>query len=160
MSKFDVGPIIAWLKDLNENNGQRAILRRCKTLPEIYLQPAYVNLCQTLGEQGTRKQLVLIAGILAHIKNPENYDVAEHFCQKMALKKSSSDAPQISRLRFQRLLTVKSDDQRFRLLIRIVPQIEKFNLNSFIEDLFYWGDNKKKQWAFHYYSGESFLKGK
>ena len=147
---IDFTPAIAWQNKLIKNRGQRANLKRCKKLTAIFLQPAYVELCQQLHQQG--EKVALIAGVLSHTKDGiHNKDTT--FAKQMAsMKKGGHDAPRISPIRFRQLLAIKDYEKLFHLLIQIIPQIESFNLEKFATDLFFWGDRSKKDWAYAYYS--------
>lgn len=147
MDRFD--PVVNWHEKLLQNKGYCATLKRCKKLAEIYLHPAYVELCQQLAVQGER--VALLVGLLSHIKE-ESYVSKDSFAKQMAACKKGGDVPKISPLRFQHLLTIKDDEKLFRSLIRIINQVDKFDLICFSKDLFYWGEITKRKWAYDYYS--------
>ncbi len=147
---IDFNAVVNWHEKLIDNKGQCAILKRCNTLAEIQLQAAYVELCQKLGRQGER--IALIAGVLSHIKK-DKYQPKIKFAHQMAVaKKGATDTPKITISRFKRLLNLKNKERLFRLLIRIIKQIDNFDMVNFSKDIFFWSDITKKRWAYDYYS--------
>lgn len=153
-NKHNWGNVLEWHERLHADNnrGAKATLKRCKTLAEIYLQPEYVSLVQTL-KKSPNQNLAIIAGVLAHVKEAKEAAAAsDNIAKKMAMIKPQQNMPTISSIRFKQLLACKDGDKLLRMLIRIVPQIGDFDLKKFAENIYYWNKPKiKRQWAFDYY---------
>lgn len=143
----------AWWRWLDENRGERAVLRRCGTLTEVVFSPAYYRLRSAVSRFGfiDDDSLALVAGLAARIKDDiGNVSIAE----QMATAKSSGDAKaRVSGLRFRRLLKVKEREDLFSAMTRIIALLDgSVNLQSLTQGVYFWNDKTRKQWAFDYYS--------
>ncbi|MGV6859125.1 MAG: type I-E CRISPR-associated protein Cse2/CasB [bacterium] len=111
-----------WLHDENQR-GKRARLRRCDSLDEIMLQPAYYRLCRQGALRKQRPEaLALAAGILAWVEHTDERSTAQLLGSP---KDSGGDTPVFSELRFQRLLASVTPEDLFQNLRRAVMQLGK-----------------------------------
>jgi len=154
--KIEWNHINHWYKELHEDSGrrQKSALKRCKTLEEVYLQQAYVDFIKKIELKNNSSMLPVIACVLAHARPSETTSTTEclSFEQQMAKMKNGQDSPIISLIRFRQLLVCKNENKLFRFLIRVVKQIEPFNVTAFAKDLFWWRDVKtQRKWALTYY---------
>jgi len=157
--------IHTWYQWLQETKirALKAELKRCKKISDVYMQPAYVKLVRHIGGNvDVNSFLPVIAGVLAHTECSNENKEAITLATRMATK-LKQNRPAISPLRFKQLLACEDEDKLLRLLIRIVKQVEFFDIVDFAESLYYWGINggvkTKKQWAYNYYTNlsEEFL---
>lgn len=142
--------LLSWWKDLDNNRGDRADLRRCHNTVDIVFNPAYHRLWLALNKIGfgNRDSVALIAGVLANVKNHQD---AESFAAQMAHLKDGSN-PQVSGLRFKRLLKIKDKEELFSSVVRIVKLMDgNVNACNLANSLYYWNDGTKKDWAYSYY---------
>ncbi len=141
---------VAWWRSLDDNRGDRAELRRCGTLAEVVFTPAYHRLRQAVSRHGAVRDdgLAVIAGLAAKVKsNATDNTVAA----QMATGKG--DSARVSGLRFRRLLKVKSQEELFTALGRVIALLGgSVNLQSMAQSAYFWNDRTRKQWAFDYYS--------
>jgi len=145
--------VVAWHKKLHESDRRslKATLKRCKTTAEICLHSEYVNLVQTL-EAKPKTELTLLAGVLAHVKPAVELEEEQKLptiAEQMA--KLRQGRVIISPIRFRQLLACKNNDKLLRMLIRIVPRVDYFNITDFAKSIYFWNIHTKKQWAFNYY---------
>lgn len=135
-----------------------AVLRRCGTLDEVILSPAYQRFYRYMlacnwpldAAPWQNDKLAAIAGLLAHVKTED--------MQRLPLKMSeqSGDKPLLSELRFRDILKVDSTDDLFISLRRILPLLDyKVNVSGLAHDVYNWGNpnpkfNIPKQWAYSY----------
>ncbi|MCO5383529.1 MAG: type I-E CRISPR-associated protein Cse2/CasB [Methanosarcina barkeri] len=144
--------LIDWWEELDENRGDRAVLRRCRNTTEVVFSPAFHRLRLKLSQIAdiNSNSLALIAGILSHVKTHDN---CAKFATQMATPKTESSNARVSGLRFRRLLTIKDTDELFGSMIRIVDLLDgNLNIYSLADDLCSWDDEEtKKQWAYNYY---------
>lgn len=139
-----------------------AILRRCATLDAVALSDSYQRFYRYMlacnawpadAENWQKDKLAAIAGLLAHIKTEGT--------QRLPIQMSEldGDRPQVSELRFRDLLKIETSDDLFVSLRRVLPLIEKkqnadpnkkTNINQLANDVYFWGDDIKKQWAYSY----------
>lgn len=143
--------LMDWWQRLNDNRGDRAELRRCSTLAEVALTPAFHRLRLALMKYGgvNADALALVAGLAARVKNniPGN-----SLAEQMATGKSDGSA-RVSGLRFRRLLKVKGREELYSAMTRILAMLGGgVNLQSLAESVYYWNDRTRKKWAFEYYS--------
>ncbi len=112
----------AWLHDENQR-GERARMRRCDSLEEIMLQPAYYRLCQKKALRKQRPEaLAPVAGVLVWVENPDERPTAQLLGMP---KDKGGDTPLFSELRFQRLLASNTQEDLFQNLRRAVMQLGK-----------------------------------
>lgn len=142
--------LLDWWKDLDNNRGDRAGLRRCHNTVDIVFNPVYHKLWLNLNKLGFRNRdsIALIAGVLANVKSHQG---GESFPAQMANVKDGSN-PQVSGLRFKRLLKVKDKEEFFSSIVRIVKLMDgNVNVCNLANSLYWWNDITKKEWAYSYY---------
>ncbi len=148
----EVKKLIDWWEDLKQNNrGERAVLRRCGTLNEVVLSPAYHRLRTSLLKIGkvNDDRLSLVVGLSAYVK--DNAD-ASGIAVQMATGKTDGSA-RVSGLRFRRLLKVKESDNLFTAMRRVIALLGgAVNIQSLAQGVYFWNDITRKDWAFDYYS--------
>lgn len=142
-----------WWQWLDDNRGERAILRRCGTPTDVVFSPAYHRLRAAVRRFGFVDDdgLALVAGLTARIKD----DIGSgSIAEQMATAKSGSDAKaRVSGLRFRRLLKVKEREDLFSTMTRVIALLGgSVNMQSLAQGVYFWNDKTRKQWAFDYYS--------
>ena len=143
-----------WWLGLEDDRASRAQLRRCATVDEVVMSPAYQRFyryllaCNAWSAEATPWQndkLAAIAGLLAQIKTDDT--------QRLPLKASelAGDKPLMSELRFRDLLKAETTDDLFTTLRRTLPLIGyQTNVIQLARDVYWWNDETKKQWAYSY----------
>jgi CRISPR system Cascade subunit CasB len=148
----EVKKLIEWWKGLDNDRGERAILRRCHNPTEVVFSPAYHRLRQELRLLGTvdDDKLALVVGLTARIKPPE--DNSGSIAEQMATGKSD-DSARVSGLRFRRLLKIKDRETLFTSMTRVIALLgSSGNIQSIAQCVYCWNDITRKQWALDYYS--------
>ncbi|QFY41333.1 type I-E CRISPR-associated protein Cse2/CasB [Candidatus Methylospira mobilis] len=146
-------PLFNWWQGLDEDRASRAVLRRCATLDAVTLSDAYQHFYRYMvacgwpenASERQRDKLAAIAGLLAHVKTEDT--------QRLPIKMSelAGDRPLVSELRFRDLLKVETTDELFDSLRRVLPLIDKkANIYLLANDVYFWGDKIKKDWAYSY----------
>lgn len=143
-----------WWDGLDEDRASRAVLRRCATIDEVTLSDAYQHFYRYMlahkawpeeTKSWQKDKLAAIAGLLALIKTEDS--------QRLPIKmsESSGDRPLVSELRFRSLLKIETADDLFVSLRRTLPLIDnKANIYQLANDVYFWGDKTKKEWAYSY----------
>jgi len=143
-----------WWSDLNDHRGDRAEMRRCRSVDDVLLTEAYHKLRGRFRRAELlfgEEQLAATSGLLAHVRGDieDGPTFAEHMGQP---KSEGSDRARVSGLRFRRLLRHESREALYRPLIRIIRLLDRrLNVSELATDLYYWSPDKHKEWARHYY---------
>lgn len=143
--------LLDWWQRLDQSRGDRADLRRATTPTEVAFCSAFHRLFNSLRviASVSPASLAVVAGVLAHVKSP---DMTVTFATQMAAPKSGSDRARVSGLRFRRLLKIKERDELHQPLIRVVRLLGgEANILNLADDVYFWGDNVRKNWAYAYY---------
>ncbi|MBP7229484.1 MAG: type I-E CRISPR-associated protein Cse2/CasB [Moraxellaceae bacterium] len=140
-----------WWEGLESDRGARAELRRAHDLTAVTLTAAYQRFYRQMlvagwSEEATpwrNDRLAVIAGVLAHVKVLDGRKLAEIL--------SDGERPPFSELRFRRLLEASTLDDVYLGLRRALPIISyQANIHQLANDLLFWGDKVKKEWAYAY----------
>ena len=139
-----------WWAGLEHRRGDRAELRRCQSVLDVALSPAFHGLLRRLGSrlnEKDRESAALVAGILSQIDSDSG---AHSFGQAMAKPKGAKAT--VSDLRFRRILRLETPDELLRELGRAVRMLDRAApIDSLANDLMRWGDPVRKRWALDYY---------
>jgi CRISPR system Cascade subunit CasB len=145
--------ILEWWQEMAQDRGARAELRRAKTPTEVILTPAYQDLRYRLMVTDWRNDtaLAVVAAVLAQV---ESHDGKVLFAAQLATPpKKGGDKARVSGLRFRRLLQHRTAEELMGPLIRTVRLLEKrANVTDLAESIHWWGDRKRREWAFAYYA--------
>jgi len=142
-----------WWLGLEEDRASRAVLRRCATLDAVTLSDAYQHFYRYMLACGwsenasdwQRDKLAAIAGLLAHVKTNDTQ------CLPIKMSELAGDRPLVSEPRFRDLLKIETNDDLFVSLRRALPLIDnKANIYQLANDVYFWGDKTKKEWAYSY----------
>ncbi|GJL83251.1 MAG: hypothetical protein DHS20C01_28850 [marine bacterium B5-7] len=140
--------MLQWWRDLENDKGARAELRRCTSPEAVMLHPAYARMHYRLasslsGQWNWEYRLAAVAGLLAHVRKPTKKFLAE----EMGGRK-----PVVSELRFRRLLQCKPDELYGRM-IRVLRMLDNTaNTQDLIRSVFHWNDRVRKRWALKYFA--------
>src|SRR5262245_8312886 len=118
---------------------------------EVAFCPALHQLLQSLRRFGSPApgSVGVAPGVLAHVKE---HDPANRFAAQMAAAKTGSDRARVSGLRFRPLLQIADREELYQPLIRTVRLLgSQANIFSLANDIYCWGDNVRKNWAYAYY---------
>ena len=146
----------AWWEELQEDKGAKARLRRCASLTDVALEPAYYRLQRSFFslKQGGREETVMaLAALGAHVKTAVS---GLSMAKLMAQPKGGvpgEDNQIVKEGRFQRLLKVEERGELMLDLIRVIRLLDdKANLEDLAQGLWFWGDKVKRQWAKDYFT--------
>ncbi len=139
-----------WRTGLDENRGDRAMLRRCQSPLEVAFTPAFHGLVAAMRAHGRvdPDRLALVAGVISHTEAGE--PVQGRFAQQMAADKGGHAL--VSDLRFRRLLAEDDPERLYEMMIRLVRHLDgRADVGSLAEGLYWWNQKTKKRWAQDYY---------
>jgi CRISPR system Cascade subunit CasB len=140
--------LVTWWSGLSDRRGERAELRRAKSVAEVIMTPSFQKLCTKLVEQlpsdFNKESVAAIVGLLSHVE--------ERTDKKLASQMAEGNPPVVSELRFRRLLQ-RDRDELYVAMIRIIRMLKKqANPYDLINSVYYWGDKRKKRWAYTYFA--------
>lgn len=147
--------LLAWWEKLEDDRADRAILRRASSITAITLTAPYQRIYQRLLKAGwsqdaspsQKDRLAVVIGLLAHVKQNDGRAPA----LAMSQKEPGQDRPPVSEQRFMRLLESPDLDALFTGLRRALPLAKhSVGVLALANDLLYWGDKVKKDWAYSY----------
>ncbi len=167
------GEVRRWWQSLEDDRGERAELRRCRTPTEVYVAPAYrdhfprilsENSFWLNGEEqkqsleaksleGMLERLALPVGVLAHVRVLES---GTHFAALFAHRGKGS--PAMCDVRFRQLLAIPDDhpDELFVMLTRLVRLMDNAaSLPGLLECGLFWNNVARIRWAKEYYSNRA-----
>lgn len=155
--------LIKWWRDLEQDKGERAALRRATCLTEVMLNPAYMRLLRALRAEGYAidnhdvplAKIAAISGLSARVKE----DILENLATRMGTPKSGATKPVLSELRFRRIVACDDLEELYALLRRTLALLDGcVNLADLAAIIWNWSplDEKRpydprRQLAYDYY---------
>ena len=104
------------------------------------------------------ERLALVAGVLSHIRNIDKKKEPETFTKELAElgKENNCQLEKSVKLRFQRLIQLKTPDELFLPMIRILKYLKCSTQVSYLaRGLYFWGSEQndpRKEWAIDFYT--------
>ena len=144
--------LLTWWRELQETSGERAELRRAASLPSVVLTIAYQRLrwalLQQKGIKFNDEALACIAGLAARVKVLGQKPIAHD----MGSSPPGKGGPNISELRFKRLLAAQDRKEWYPLMRRTLSQLDDTaDLMTLAEAAWWWNDTTRRSWANAYY---------
>lgn len=144
----EAGKIIhEWWQSLEDNTGERAMLRRAKSADQVVMSRTFHQLCRRLqpylqGEYNWEERIAAVTGLLSHVRGYVRQPLAEQM---------AGSPPKVSELRFRRILQRDRGDL-YKAMIRVLRMLDnKANIYDVANSVFDWGDLVKKRWAYRYF---------
>tara|TARA_R110002110_G_scaffold58275_1_gene165666 strand:- start:568 stop:1107 length:540 start_codon:yes stop_codon:yes gene_type:complete len=134
--------LLAWWHWLDDNRGDRAVLRRADIAEDVLLTPAFASFLQFMpaawGEGNRLFDSALVAGLLARVKTLESNPKIS-FAQALASPNQGGSKAVMSELRFQQLQKSRDPDEFFRRMTRAVALLGgNVNLLSLADGVLHW----------------------
>lgn len=143
--------LLRWWRELDDDTGGRAALRRAADITAVVMLPAFQRLHRRLlkagwpDRTGQNDALAAAAGLLAHVKEASDQSLPQ------AMSHRDGDKPSVSELRFKRLLESSDADTLFTGLRRALPLVQhRCDPLALATDVVNWGDEVRKRWAYGY----------
>ena len=146
--------LYAWWSSLDDDRAGRAVLRRAPDITAVTLTAPYQRLHRRLSAAGWTKTwrndaLAAAVGLLAHVRSEAV--VPSSVAASMSAAAKGGESPEVSELRFTRLLESRDLDTLFAVLRRALPLIgHGVDVLALANDVVEWGDRVKKDWAYSY----------
>jgi|SRR3989338_9095245 len=143
--------LLNWWRGLEESRGERAELRRASEPTEVAFCSGFHRLLNDLrqGLAVSAESLAVVAGVVVHAKTRDDSQI---FAAQMAAPKSAEGSARVSELRFRRLLQIPDRPALYQPLVRTIRLLGgAVNIVSLADDIYFWGDHVRKNWAYTYY---------
>lgn len=120
------GVLKDWWRDLENDKGERAALRRAASLTEVMLSPAFHRLLNRLRQagyavpEGRFPKLAAIAGLAARLKDAEGGPLGGD----MGTPKPGGTKARVAELRLRRLLACNDLEELYTLLRRVLALLD------------------------------------
>lgn len=151
-----------WWRQLENDKGERAVLRRAASLTEVMLSPAFHGLLNALRRAGygipesRYPKLAAIAGLAARVKQTTD----EGLAARMGAPKPGGSTPAFSELRLRRILACNDLEELYTLLRRALALLgDHANLTDLAATVWHWAplDDKRpcdprRRLAYDYYA--------
>ena len=159
-SSFEV--LRTWWQRLQDERGERAVLRRAATVTEVMLSPAFHRLLRDLNAAGFGigesrfPKLAAIAGLAARLKD---IDAEDSLATTMG-KPKTGEKSAVSELRMRRVLACNDVEELYTLLRRVLsPLNDRANLADLAAVIWRWWpmdekrpNDSRRQMAYDYYT--------
>ena len=139
----------------NGSSGDRAALahlRRCSSVAAAMSEPATITLFRACAADQPEdlERIALTAAVLAHVRDDKP---AQKLARSVGPQDLSDPASALLKpLRFQRLMTASTSDERLIAMRRLVALAGgAVNLRDLIEALLFWDDKRRIQWTYDYW---------
>jgi len=150
-----------WWQSLENNKGERAVLKRAESLTEVVFNPAYHRLLGTLRNAGyvvselRYPKLAAISGLASRLK--------EDIPGSLGSQMGTGDKPTVSELRIRRVLASDDLEELFMLLRRALGMLGgNASLSALAATIWHWEPiaekhpyDSRKQIAYDYYAAAS-----
>lgn len=153
----------SWHAELltQRRRGDRARLKRAATIEEAALAPGFHDLLRRLGvapeadgrtDPPSLKALAALAALAAAVE-PSGTAAPRRLGSALAQGREGSSAPRVSAARFRRLLESDEIDDRFAVLRRLLPLVERrIDLVELAGAICDWSPRRRRQLAYDYYA--------
>ncbi len=147
MTETELEIVFKWWEKMNDDHGERAVLRRASKPAEVVFHRSFHELLNKFEKSG-RENIACVAGLCSHIK--ENSGLS--FGQSMAEGLNPGEKSRISNLRFRRLLSINDKDELYHAMIRIIRSLgSRVNVRDMARIVYWWNERAKKDLAYEFY---------
>lgn len=132
--------LIAWWHWLDDNRGERAVLRRAASADDILLTPAFARFLAFMPERWSTPQYLfdsaMVAGLLTRVKENEHKNT---FAKALALPKQGGSKAAMSELRFLQLQKSRDPDEFFLRVSRAIALLGgRVHILSLADGVLHW----------------------
>lgn len=142
LTENEVNQLRSWHAWLDDNRGDRAMLRRAQSPEDILLSPAFAHFLGRMPAHWrdpaamSLLDAAMLAAVLARVKTD---DVKHSFATALAMPKESSSRAAMSELRFQQLQKSRTPEDFFRRLCRAITLLSgKVNIATLADNILQW----------------------
>lgn len=143
LDQDDCKALLTWWGWLDDNRGDRAVLRRAESPDDALLSPAFAHFLQKMPMRWIETETIpltdaaMVAAVIARVK--EHDGSLKSFAAALASAKEGGSKAAMSELRFQQLQKSRTPDEFFTRLCRAVDLLGcKVNIISLADDILHW----------------------
>lgn len=143
--------LMEWWRQLQNRPGDRAELRRCRSISSVAMIPAFHQLYSKLRSEHSilPDALALTASLLSHVKADRPVKTLGSY---LAMPKSKGGSAPLSNHRFRRLLRIHDKEKLLESMIRVIRMMDSaMPLCKLADTIYWWSDRKRKDLAFDYF---------
>lgn len=134
--------LIAWWHWLDDNRGERAVLRRAASADDILLTPAFARFLDFMPVSWKTPQRLfdsaMVAGLLARVKENDS-NPKSTFAKALALPKQGGGKAAMSELRFLQLQKSRDPEEFFLRISRAIALLGgRVNILSLADGILHW----------------------
>lgn len=147
----------AWWRDLRDDRGGAARLRRCATVAEAMQEPATLMLFRLTGRQHAYQlpRTAMAASVLAHVRKDTSIERPVLTTARL-IGPESLERPEtalVKPLRFRRLMEAGDEDERLTVFRRLVAITRgELPIPDLAEALLSWTDTRRRNWVLQYWN--------
>jgi CRISPR system Cascade subunit CasB len=135
-----------WWKGLDDNRGERAVLRRAASADDVLLTPAFARFLKVMPAAWSKDYRLfdsaMVAGLLARVKSHEG---KHSFAKSLAMPKKDGSKSVMSELRFQQLQKSRDVDEFYRRMTRALTMLDgKTDLLSVADGILLWSKERRQ----------------
>jgi len=155
----------AWWNWLDDNRGDRALLRRAACVDDILLTPSFARFLKVMPAHWSKASRLfdsaMVAGLLARVRT----DGGTAFAEALAMPREKGMNSAMSELRFRQLQKSRNADEFFLRMIRAIALIDNnVDVVSLADSVLLWLKEQRQapdknpqrrlavRWAFDYYT--------
>ena len=134
--------IIQWRKELEDDRGERARLRRCQEPLQVLLLSSYYQLKAVLTDWPENQPLALAAavGLIANAEYQEGAFSTKSFAAQLGSAKSDDAGPILSKARFRQLIKCHDWPEFYRRMRRAIRMVKgSANIISIVDCVLQYG---------------------
>lgn len=147
--------LLEWWEQLDSHRGDRAALRRASGIDTVMFNPSFHWLWRNLKDTRWQRpeRVALIAALTARAR--EN-DPSRSFAAQLGTPPMGREKAALSGLRFRRLLQASDANALLQSCSRAIALCNnRVNIPDMAKDVYWWNNDVRKRWAFHYYDANS-----
>lgn len=138
--------LVGWWHWLDDNRGDRAVLRRATIPDDVLLAPAFAHFLQRMPADWSSNQRIpltdaaLVASVLARVRQ----SASKSFAAALATAKEGGGKAAMSELRFQQLQKSRTPEEFFTRICRAVDLLGgTADVASLAEDILHWLEEQR-----------------
>lgn len=140
--------LVEWRKELEDDRGARARLRRCREPSQVLLLSSYYRLKASMAdpEKNSYLALAVVAGLLANASYEDGVFFSGSFAGQLGTPKTKDGPPLMSKSRFRQLIKSRDWSEFYRRMRRAIRMIKgSANILSIADFVFQYDYEQRRE---------------